>query len=163
MTYAMMNRPTDWTPLERQQARKLKLRLMRDRCRRPPVAGRVCIVSVDSARPAGRVLDCEHQSFPAGTSLLSSIRMGAVRILADTLGVGVFRSFGLAADGLRPARWFETGFADVEGTPDLIVYTTPTAVEAHAHQCHAQTDDGDDTEDGEATNGAHVVVDGVKA
>src|SRR5215475_8539641 len=27
---------------------------------------RVCIVSVDSARPAGCMLDCDHQSFPAG-------------------------------------------------------------------------------------------------
>src|SRR5262249_4959294 len=27
----------------------------------------MCIVSVDRARPAGRMLDCDHQSFPAGT------------------------------------------------------------------------------------------------
>src|SRR5262249_17525621 len=27
---------------------------------------RMRIVSVDSARPAGRMLDCDHQSFPAG-------------------------------------------------------------------------------------------------
>src|SRR6476660_8397477 len=27
---------------------------------------RMCIVSVDSARPTGRMLDCDHQSFPAG-------------------------------------------------------------------------------------------------
>src|SRR5262249_49978201 len=27
----------------------------------------MCIVSVDRTRPAGRMLDCDHQSFPAGT------------------------------------------------------------------------------------------------
>src|SRR5262249_21078413 len=27
---------------------------------------RMCIVSVDNGRPAGRMLDCDHQSFPAG-------------------------------------------------------------------------------------------------
>src|SRR5262245_25627301 len=27
---------------------------------------RMCIVSVDSARPAGRMLYCDHQNFPAG-------------------------------------------------------------------------------------------------
>ena len=47
---------------------------------------------------------------------------------------------------------------DVMGTRDLIVDTTATAVEAHAHQRHAQTDDRDDTENGEATDGTDVVV-----
>ena len=27
---------------------------------------RMCIVSADSARPAGRMLYCDHQNFPAG-------------------------------------------------------------------------------------------------
>ena len=52
---------------------------------------------------------------------------------------------------------------DVMGTRDLIVDTTATAVEAHAHQRHAQTDDRDDTENSEATDGTDVVVYGIEA
>src|SRR4029077_9806959 len=60
---------------------------------------RMCIVAVDSTRPAGRMLDCDHQSFLAGFSG-RSLHMSDVTLGAWATAVPVMRQSRTSATSL---------------------------------------------------------------